>query len=92
MLTGQTRGYKTFSKLNLAEHEILNAQKYKNIKKLSFLQPRMLFFMLINVKRPTIVGILTFVSRKNFMLSLVEHGIIFITSGPGLFLQSSGHK
>ena len=32
-------------------------------------KPRMLFFSLINVKMPTIVGILTFISRKNFMLS-----------------------
>ena len=30
---------------------------------------RMLFFPLINVKMPTIVGILTFMSRKNFILS-----------------------
>ena len=27
------RGYKTFSMLNSVEHEILNAHKYKNIKK-----------------------------------------------------------
>ena len=27
------RGYQTFSMLNSAEHEILNAHKYKNIKK-----------------------------------------------------------
>ena len=32
-------------------------------------KPRMLFFPLIIVKMPTIVGILTFMSRKNFMLS-----------------------
>ena len=32
-------------------------------------KPRMLFFLLINVKMPTIVGILTFMSRKKFMLS-----------------------
>ena len=32
-------------------------------------KPMMLFFLLINVKMPTIVGILTFMSRKNFMLS-----------------------
>ena len=48
------RGYKTFSMLNTAEHEILNAQKYKNIMKLGFFlgsdKPRMLFFPLINVK------------------------------------------
>ena len=30
------RGYKTFSMLNSAEHEILNVRKYKNIKKFSF--------------------------------------------------------
>ena len=29
--------------------------------------------MLINVKMPTIVGILTFMSMINFMLSSVEH-------------------
>ena len=43
----------------------------------------MLFLPLINVKMPTIVGILTFMSRKNFMLSWVEHEKSFITSGPG---------
>ena len=42
----------------------------------------MLFFMLMNVKMPTIVGILTFMSRKNFVLSLVEHEKSFINSGP----------
>ena len=39
----------------------------------------MLFFMFINVKMPTIVGILTFMSRKNFM---TKHEKSFITSGP----------
>ena len=50
------RGYKTFFMLNSAEHEILNAHKYKNIKKSAFLgtdKPRMLFFLLVNVKMPT---------------------------------------
>ena len=46
-------------------------------------KPRMLFFPLINVKMPTIVGILTFMSRKNFILSRVEHEKTLITSGPG---------
>ena len=31
------RGYKTFFMLNSVEHEILNAHKYKNINKFSFL-------------------------------------------------------
>ena len=32
-------------------------------------KPRMLFFLLINVEMPIVIGILTFMSRKNFMLS-----------------------
>ena len=32
------RGYKTFIMFNSAENEILNARKYKNIKKFSFFQ------------------------------------------------------
>ena len=39
--------------------------------------------LLINVKMPTIDGILTFMSRINFMLNLGEHEKRFITSGPG---------
>ena len=38
--------------------------------------------VLINVKMPTIVGILTFMSRINFVLSWVEHEKSFITSRP----------
>ena len=54
-------------------------------------KPRMLFFPLINVKMPTIVGILTFMSncwhfniyeQENFHAQLIEHGKSFITSGP----------
>ena len=65
--------------LNSAEHEILNAHKYKNIKKFSIFQSHIslecYFFLLINFKMPTIfpgkiVGILTFMSRKNFMPEL----------------------
>ena len=44
----------------------------------------MLFFPLIHVKMPTIVGILTFMSGENFMLNWVEHEKSFITSGTGL--------
>ena len=35
-------------------------------------QLSMKFFLLINVKMPTIVGILTFMSRKNTILDLSE--------------------
>ena len=67
----QTRaqGYKTICMLNSAEHEILNVYKYKNSKKISFFSGsdklRMLSFLLINVEMPTIVGILTFMSKKH---------------------------
>ena len=55
-------------------NEILNAHKCKisSNSALTFLgsdKPRMVFFLRINVKMPTIVGILTFMSRKHFMLS-----------------------
>ena len=42
------------------------------------------FIMLINVKMPTIVGILIFMSRVNLLLSLVEHEKKFYNLGPGL--------
>ena len=53
----RTRDYKTFFLLNSPEHEILN-HKHENIKKFSIFRldkPRMLFFLLINVKMPTTV-------------------------------------
>ena len=58
--------------LSLAEHKILMLIGIKNIKAVGFLgsdKLKRLFFPLINVKMPTIVGILTFMSRKNFILS-----------------------
>ena len=39
--------------------------------------------MFINVEMPMIVGILTFMSMVNVILSLTEHEKCFITSGPG---------
>ena len=46
--TARPRDYITFFMLNSAEHEILNAYKYKNIEKFGFFldsdRPRMLFF------------------------------------------------
>ena len=53
-----------------------NADFFSGLDKL-----RMLFFLLINAKMPTIVGILSLMRRKNFMLGRVECEI-FITSGP----------
>ena len=51
--------------LNSAEHEILNAQTYEEIKHyFGSDKPRMLFFLLIKVEMLTGVGISTFMSRK----------------------------
>ena len=58
--------------LNSAEHKISAAHKTKMLKHTVFLDLKLsdvVFIMLINVKMPTIVGILTFMSRINFVLS-----------------------
>ena len=51
-----------------AEQEILNAHNYIKYQEIQLFsgsdKPRLLFFLLINVEMPTIVGILTFMSRK----------------------------
>ena len=64
---------KLFFILSSAKHEILNAHKFKKYKEIQLFsgsdKRRMLFFLFINVKMPTIVGVLTFMSRKNFMVS-----------------------
>ena len=45
---------------------------------------KLVIYLLVNVKMPTVVGILTFISRINFKLGRVEHEKSFITSGPVL--------
>ena len=47
----------------------------------------MLYLSAKNVKMPTIVGILPFMSRINFMLRWVEHEKNFIASEPGLEIR-----
>ena len=57
--------------LNSTEHGISTALKTKIPKKkkkfLALSLSAVVFITLINVKMPTIVGILTFMSRKNFV-------------------------
>ena len=71
--------------LNSTEYENLNCsykQKYRQIKKflgLSLLG--VVFIMLINVKMPTIVGILTLLSRINSVLNTVEYEKKFFILG-----------
>ena len=72
--------------LNSTDHEfqLLIKLKYRQIKMfLALSLSDVVFIMLINVKMPTIVGILTFMSRINFVLSWVEYEKSFISSGPG---------
>ena len=77
--------------LNSAEHEILNAHKYKKYQEIQLFsgsdKPRMLIFLPLNIEMPTIFGILTFMRRKKFMLSRVKHEN-FITSGPWYQISS----
>ena len=67
------RGNKTFFVLNSTEHKIATAHKklkYRKIKTfLALSLSAIVFIMLINVKMPTIAGILTFIIRINFVLS-----------------------
>ena len=56
-------------------------------KSLAFCLSDVVFILLINVKMPTIVDILTFMSTINFVLSGIEHEKSCITSGPDLGLR-----
>ena len=72
--------------LNSAEHRISAAPKTETLNKktvLAFKLSDVVFIMLINVKMSTFVGILTFMGMISFILSLVEHGKSYITSGAG---------
>ena len=63
-------GYKTFFMIILTEYELSTAHKNKipTNENISLSLSDVVFIMLINVKMPLIVGILTFMSRK-FVLS-----------------------
>ena len=61
---GYTKSYST--QLNIKFQMLISINIYtKEISLLGLNKPRMLFLMLINVKLPTVVGILTFMSRKS---------------------------
>ena len=67
--------------------------KYRQMKEfLALSLSDVVFFMLINIKMPKNVGIVTFMSRLNFMLTWVEHRKSFITSGPGLQISVHNQK
>ena len=65
--------------------------KYQEIQPFSGSdKPSMLFFLLINVKMPTIVPILTFINKKNSCSA--ELSMIFLTSGLIVLGQQSFFK
>ena len=76
--------------LNSTKQEISTAHKTEIPTNEAFLALSLsdvIFIMLINVKMPTIVGILTFMSMINFMLGSFEHDKSFITSGPVFWIE-----
>ena len=72
------RGYKTVFMHNSTERGISTAHKIK-LEEVSLSLSDVVFIMLINFKMPKIVGILTFMSKINFVLSWAEHKKSFIT-------------
>ena len=59
--------------------QLIKSEMLEKTNFLAFKLSYWVFIMLINVKMPTMVGISTFMSMINFMLSCVEHEF-FITS------------
>ena len=79
------RGFKTFFMLiSSTKFQLLISTKIPTKKFLALSLSDVVFIMLINVKMPTIVGVLTFMSKINFVPSGVEYEKSFITLGPGL--------
>ena len=62
--------------------------KNKDLSNFALILSDVVFIFLINIKMPTIVGILTFTSMIHGMLSRVEHEINFIHSGTDSFAIS----
>ena len=77
MLKPGPRGYKTFScstQLSMNFHLLIKPKiPTTEIFFFALSLSDVVFIVLVNVKMPTIVGILIFMSRINFVLSWVEH-------------------
>ena len=58
------------TQLSMKFKMLISIKISRNITFSGSYKPRMLFFQLINVKMPTIVGILTFMSRKKIHAQL----------------------
>ena len=74
------QGHNTATSVRLKSATLRSRIKHSTTKPLCSLSD-VVFIMLLNFKMSAIVGILTFMSRINFVLSRVQHEI-FITSGP----------
>ena len=85
MLGSSNEVIKLFScstQLSTKFHLLIKAKIPTNEEVSCFKSLRCCIIILINVKMTTNIGIFTFMSRINFMLSGVEHEKSFITSGP----------
>ena len=76
------RGYKTIfscsTQLRMKFVQLMKKIKLQQFKLFSCTaELTMNYFLLINIKMPTTVGILIFISRKNFMLNWVEYEKMF---------------
>ena len=77
LYAGRPQGYKKVFMLISVELEILNAHKYKNMKTFSIFQAQISLECYIFPA----YKILTFMSRKNFMLSWVVHDFFYHNLG-----------
>ena len=68
--------------------ELITTKMLKLKNFLDLRRSEVALIMLINIKKSTIFGILTFMSKINFMLSGAEHKINFTISGSGLIRQA----
>ena len=72
------------TQLSIKFQLLIKTKLLKNANFLAFKLSNVAFSMLINVKMPTLVGILTFISMLNFVLSWIEHEKSFIVPRPDL--------
>ena len=79
-------GRKDSNQNKSTEHEIIAAHKTKITRKKHkdfpcLIRIDVVFILLMNVKIPTVIGKVTFMSMKNCMISRVQHEQRFITCG-----------
>ena len=67
---------------------LIKSKMLKNIDFIAFRCSDVVIIMFINVKMPTIVGILTVMSMINFMLSSVEHDFFYNLGARSIIMEA----